>query len=295
MKLCSLVAIKEILRYTYRMKTYQLGLYEKAIPDAVSCTDKLMLAKQQGYDYLEISIDESDAKLARLTYSPKQMQELLDASIQSIPMGSMCLSGHRRFPLGSEKTAQRSLDIMEQALHFAAFMGIPIIQLAGYDVYYEESTAKTRALFTENLHTCANLAAKYGIILAFETMETAFMNTVEKALEFVKIIDSPYLQIYPDLGNIVNAAYSENKDPAKDLLMGAGHIVAVHIKESLPGKFREIPYGTGHVDFPHLLDTCWNLGVRRYVTEFWHNSANDWKQQIVDSYDFIMSSFFANT
>jgi len=29
----------------------------------------------------------------------------------------------------------------------------------------------------------------------------------------------------------------------------SGHIAAMHLKETLPGKFREIPYGTGHVDF----------------------------------------------
>lgn len=277
------------------MANFKLGLYEKALPDTVSFEQKLVIAKKTGYHFLEMSVDETDEKLARLDYSATQMQELLDMSRRSIPIGSLCLSGHRRFPLGSERTQirQRALDIMEQSLHLAAFLGIRIIQLAGYDVYYEQSNAKTRALFIESLHTCATLAAKHGVTLAFETMETPFMNTVEKALEFVQKINSPYLQIYPDLGNIVNAAYALNKDPVHDLLTGAGHIVAIHIKESLPGKFREIPYGTGHVDFNRLLETCWNLGVRRYVTEFWHTSALDWKQQIKDSYAFIFDSFFA--
>ena len=44
------------------------------------------------------------------------------------------------------------------------------------------------------------MAAKYGIVMGFETMETPFMDTVEKAMEYVRIVDSPYLQIYPDIG-----------------------------------------------------------------------------------------------
>jgi hypothetical protein len=37
-----------------------------------------------------------------------------------------------------------------------------------------------------------------GCHLAFETMETAFMNTVGKAMAYVDRIQSPYLQVYPD-------------------------------------------------------------------------------------------------
>ncbi|MFA7371848.1 MAG: L-ribulose-5-phosphate 3-epimerase [Sphaerochaetaceae bacterium] len=273
------------------MKRYKLGLYEKAMVDSLSLQEKLLLAKKVGYDFLELSIDESDEKLGRLAYSAQELSDLLAFSREILPFGSICLSGHRRYPLGDRQTAKRSLEIMEKSLNLAAFLGIPIIQLAGYDIYYGDSTGETRALFQENLAKCATLAAQYGVILAFETMETPFMNSVEKALYYVKLINSPYLQIYPDLGNVVNAV----QDPHKDLISGKGHIVALHIKESLPGLFREIPYGEGHVDFPGLLKTAWALGVRRYVSEFWHNSALDWQKQIYDSYNFLMEAFFNDT
>ena len=48
------------------MKKYQLGLYEKAMPSDWSWIEKLTAAKESGYDFLEISIDEPDAKLSRL-------------------------------------------------------------------------------------------------------------------------------------------------------------------------------------------------------------------------------------
>ena len=48
------------------MKAYTLGLYEKAMPSDLSWREKLTAAKQAGFDFLEISIDETDAKLSRL-------------------------------------------------------------------------------------------------------------------------------------------------------------------------------------------------------------------------------------
>ena len=42
--------------------------------------------------------------------------------------------------------------------------------------------------------------------LGFETMETPFMDTVEKSMEYVNKINSPYLGVYPDIGNLKNAS-----------------------------------------------------------------------------------------
>lgn len=45
-------------------REYRLGLYEKSMPSTLTWVEKLTIAKKSGFDYLEISIDESDAKLA---------------------------------------------------------------------------------------------------------------------------------------------------------------------------------------------------------------------------------------
>ena len=275
--------------------SFTLGLYEKSMPDTLNLTQKLTLAKQVGYDFLEMSIDETDYRLSRLDLSKKEMKQLKhEIEDTDLPIGSICLSGHRKYPLGSLDAAKRekSLDIMKKAIDVALFLGIPIIQLAGYDVYYEESNDTTKEYFAHNLARSTQLAAASGILLGFETMETPFMNSVTKAMNYVSIINSPYLQIYPDLGNIVNAFDGKNHAAKEDLIKGKGHLIAAHIKESVIGKYREIPYGSGHVDFRLLLETCWSLGVRRFVTEFWHNSSTDWEKQLTDSYEYVQKAFF---
>ena len=38
-----------------------IGLYEKALPDAFTWKEKMQAAKAAGFDFIEISVDESDA------------------------------------------------------------------------------------------------------------------------------------------------------------------------------------------------------------------------------------------
>ena len=270
------------------MKAYTLGLYEKAMPSTLSWKEKMLAAKKAGYDFIEISIDETDDKLARLEMTRKERAELLDLMEETgMPFRTMCLSGHRKYPLGSmdENTRNRGMEIMEKALELAEDIGVRIIQLAGYDVYYEEGNEQTKKLFSENLKKATEMAAKKGILLGFETMETEFMNTVQKSMEYVKMVDSVYLNVYPDLGNITNAAKTYGKDVLDDLETGRGRLVAMHLKETVPNKFREIPFGTGHVDFEAGIKKAWDLGVRRYVTEFWYTGNPEWEKDM----DFAVS------
>lgn len=264
-------------------RQYTLGLYEKSMPQFLDWEKKLLLAKEAKFDFVEISIDETEEKLSRLDMPLKERIELQSLMSKiGVPIRTMCLSGHRKFPMGSKDPLirKKSMEIMEKALKFADDLGIRIIQLAGYDVYYEESTLESKKYFLDNLKKATQMAAKYGIILGFETMENEFMNTVEKSMKYVTLVDSAFLKVYPDLGNITNAARIYKNDELEDLELGRGNIVAMHLKETMPGKFREIPFGTGHVDFENGIRKAWELGVRKFVTEFWYTGNSDWKEDI---------------
>ena len=261
-------------------KGYQLGLYEKSMPVTLTWCEKLTAAKDAGFDYVEMSIDETDEKLARLEMKAEEMDEIRTAMRRTgVMFGSICLSGHRKYPLGDPDPVKRTrgMEIMENAIDFAVALGIRTIQLAGYDVYYDEGTEETRAAFVGNLRVAAQMAARGGVQLGFETMETAFMDTVEKAMYYVDLVRSPYLGVYPDSGNLTNASLVYGKSVLDDMETGRGHIIALHLKESVPGKYREIPFGTGHVDFAAVAKKAWALGVRRYVGEFWYTGNADWK------------------
>ena len=265
---------------------YQLGLYEKAMPDSLSWEEKLNLAKGIGFDFVEISIDETDNKLQRL-FDKEMIEEILTAIEKTkMPIRSICLSGHRKFPLGSEndETRERGLEIFYLAVDLASILGIRIIQLAGYDVYYNEGNANTKERFIEYLKKGIDYAASKEVMCGFETMETEFMNTIHKAMEYVEEINSPYCKIYPDLGNLKNASL-EHRNLYEDI--EKGHIIAAHLKETVPGEFREIPFDKGHVDFDKGIKAFWNLGVRSYVCECWYTGQSNYQEELTFNFNFL--------
>ena len=143
-------------------KKYSLGLYEKSMPSELPWEEKLSVAKAAGYDFVEISIDESDEKLNRLDMSEQERRNLIWTMREvGMPIRTMCLSGHRKYPLGSSDPAicERGMEIMDKAIRLADDLGVRIIQLAGYDVYYEESRAETKIQIGEKRDTvCRTLA-----------------------------------------------------------------------------------------------------------------------------------------
>ena len=105
----------------------------------------LRLAKASGFDFMEISIDETDAKLSRLDMTREERKALVDAMYQAgLPIKTMCLSGHRKYPLGPDESVRaRGWKSRKKRFSLPSDLGLRIIQLAGYDVYYEEGGRDT--------------------------------------------------------------------------------------------------------------------------------------------------------
>lgn len=265
------------------MKQYTLGLYEKSMPKELPWKDKLLAAKKAGYDFVEISIDETEEKIRRIYMSKEERLKLLQCMYEvDLPIRTMCVSALTKYSLGNEdsRLCERGMEIARQAILLAEDLGVRIVMIPGYDVYYEQSTATTQKRFCDNLKKVVMMAAAAGVLIELETMENNFMNTVWKAMYYVKQIDSVYLGVYPDSGNLKNAAVSLGNDEVRDILSGKGHISSLHLKETIPGTFREIPYGTGHVDFRKIIQAAWSIGIRKYVTEFWYTGNPQWQEEL---------------
>ena len=61
------------------------------------------------------------------------------------------------------------------------------------------------------------------------------MDTVGKAMAYLHLVGSPYLGVYPDIGNLKNAAALYGSNLLPDLELGRGHTYAAHLKETIPG------------------------------------------------------------
>lgn len=262
-------------------KHIYLGIYEKALPTRLDWPQRLNTARDLGFDFLEISIDEHPERQRRLDWDRRERLAFTQAKLDSgVAVPSMCLSAHRRFPFGSRDgiMRQRAYELMDKALALAVDLGIRNIQLAGYDVYYEPSDRHTRQLFLEGLRWAVAQAAKAQVMLSIEIMDTTFINSISKWLEFDQLIQSPWFTVYPDLGNL--SAWGNNV--AGELTKGINKITAIHLKDTAPvtpdspGKFRDVPFGDGCVDFVHAFATLAGLDYRGpYLLEMWAQDKED--------------------
>jgi predicted hexulose-6-phosphate isomerase len=271
------------------MKSYQLGLYEKALPNSLSMLEKLTLLKKVGFDYLELSSDESQEKLDRL-FDDKQIQDIKYAIEKSkVKILSMCLSGSRKYCLGSkdEQTRTKGIELIIRAIDVSVELGIRHIQLAGYDVYYEDGDETTKEYFVTNLKKVVEYAAIKGVLLGFETMETPFMDTVTKAMHYVDIVNSPYLGVYPDAGNLTNASLVYKSNLEKDIRSGTGHTISFHLKETLPNVYRNMTFGSGHTDYEKILKILLDLNVRHFVAECWCLDEINYLKDVEHAYKFL--------
>ena len=268
-----------------------VGIYEKALPPSEHWEERLLYARQAGFDFVELSCDETAGRQARLRWTSGQRSQLRQAMVASgVPLLTMCLSAHRRLSLGSAdpSTRQAGLDLMHRAIDFCADIGIRTIQVAGYYDYYNDIDAGTRQRYIDGIAACTQWASQAHVMLAVETMEGSdVVHSVASAMQLVGHIDSPWFQIYPDIGNIA----SHGHDVHQDLIAGRGHIVAVHIKDARPGEPRRVPFGEGVVPFIEAFDALARIGFSGpMVIEMWNDDSPDSLQRIRQARHWVTSA-----
>ncbi|MEZ8289539.1 L-ribulose-5-phosphate 3-epimerase [Vibrio sp. 10N.237.312.B06] len=265
---------------------HRVGLYEKALPNELSWEDKLKQTKELGFDFLEISVDESDERRSRLDWNDEEVYALRRlCEKHGVPLQSMCLSAHRKFPFGSADPAIREQAVihMEKAISLAYKLGIRTIQLAGYDVYYEPADKVTHQRFIEGMKLSARLAERSGVMLAVEIMDTDYLNSLSKFEVLGREVNSPYFTAYPDVGNISGWNY----DIVTELKLSKPHITQIHLKDTYKvtdeykGQFRDLVIGDGEVDFNAIFETLKETEcVVPLVIEMWAQDER-WKENIL--------------
>lgn len=269
---------------------YSIGIYEKAMPDSYTWPERLSITKEAGFDFIEMSIDESDWRLKRLDWNPDKRTQFQNAILNSgIKITSMCLSAHRRFPLGSadSKKRQYSLEILKKAVDLALDTDIKIILVPGYDVYYEESNSETKERFLEGLFQAADVANQAKVMLALENTDK-YVTSIRQAKQIIDKLDTNWFQLYGDIGNLVAAGYNV----CDELNAGAGKLAGIHIKDAKPGIVRNVPLGEGIVPFEEFFRKLPDIDFKGpLMLELWENSNQNPQQRLKEARNWIQERF----
>jgi len=263
------------------------GIYEKALPGTINWDQKTKSAHAAGFDFVELCIDESPQRIARADFTASKARELSAiARDNGLSMHSLCLSAHRKFPLGSrdDKTAAYSIELTKKAMNFANNIGLKVLQIAGYDVFYEQSSAETCARFVQNLGKIAALAEEHGVMLGLENVDNEMSKTIEQCMDIVNSINSPHLGMYPDFGNLS----AQDVDYLTEIPKARGHIIGLHIKDTKPGVLRKVKPGDGTVDFDRMFAVLREMNCTApCVIEMWNEDCQDSTDIIRSALQFI--------
>ncbi len=150
----------------------------------------------------------------------------------------------------------------------------------------DHGTEATKQLFIDALGKLSIYAAQNGVMLSIEVMdnEVRHCNSVQKAVELIRQVDSPFMQVYTDTGNVA----ATGKDPVPDLSFGGKNLVASHIKDATLGCGRKVEFGKGIVDF----DACFRAFKQMdfnglFVAEMWSDEDEGFIPYLSTAAEFI--------
>lgn len=269
-----------------------IGIYEKALvgnelADADDWRRFLAQVPDSGFAFVDLSVDESAERAARLGWTPVQRRTVRRAAEDvGTSIGGICLSLHRRIGPGSSDPAVRAKarQVMAEGLRLCHDLHVGVLQVAGYYCYYETMNDHAEQWYTDMLLDALPLAARLGVVMGIENVDGTDVTSVRKAMQFVDEADSPYLQVYPDLGNIAE----QGLDPRVELEAGRGHMIALHVKDVRPGEPRRVPMGQGCVDWDESFAVLASQGWGgRVMVEMWNDDAPDSNQRSASARRFI--------
>ncbi len=161
---------------------------------------------------------------------------------------------------------------MRRAIDFAVFTGVRIVQVAGYDVFYEPHAPDTIRRYIEGLHQATEWAGQAGVMLALENVDVPISASLQAGMELVVEMASPWFQMYADMANVAATGF----DPCAELALCAGHLVAVHVKDGRLNVLRGVPFGGGIVPFDDVFRTLRGIEFCGPMTvEMWAQYAAD--------------------
>lgn len=252
-----------------------LGIYEKALRWSGDWDRFFRDARDAGFSFVDLSVDETPERRARLEWSADERAAVRRAAAaQGVQLGGLCLSVHRGVGPGSADPEVRAEAdrIFVQGIELCRDLGIPVLQVAGYYAYYEPAGPEQRGHYVAALRRAIPHAARAGVLLGIENVDGTDVTSISRGMNIVREIDSPWLQLYPDVGNIAE----QQLDELEELRAGRGHMLALHLKDVRVGEPRRVPMGEGIADFPkafaELAEQGWS---GRMMIEMWNDDAPD--------------------
>lgn len=237
----------------------------------LTAREYIEMAKDAGYDGIEFGLDETG--IVGLDSSDEDIRELKRiAEGEGIETPSLATGLYWRYPFTSSdrNTREKAKSIVRRQLDLAALLGadtilvvpglvgadfIPDGEVTEYDVAYD--------LALEAFMELKEYAEELKVNIGLENVWNKFLLSPLEMRDFVDKIDSPYVGVYFDVGNVVSTGYPEHW-----IKILGKRIKKVHFKDfrvSVGNINGFVDLLSGDVNYPAVMEQFRKVGYDDYV------------------------------
>jgi len=228
------------------------------LPRKLSVLERFKIAKKVGFESIE----------ANTLRTPEAVQEYKEASQSTgVSIHSIMNSDHWRYSLtdNDPDVVKRSMEGMKTSMHNAHDLGADAVLLVPGIVTAEVRYIDVYKRSQSRIKELLPLAKELNVIIAIENVGNRFLLSPLEFARYIDEINSPYLQGYFDVGNIVGSGYPQ------DWIRTFGkRLVKVHIKRFEPEREQPKPEQkarrTEVIDWPDVRLALSEVGYNGWVT-----------------------------
>ena len=246
-----------------------ISIWSFAEPDIKKC---LMLAKDAGFDGVELALDEQGP--VSLNSTKEEMLELktfaesIGLEFYSVASG---LYWTYNYTSADEATREKAKVITRKQLEIASWLGCdtilvvpgavkvafdPASELVEYDVAYKRALAALKEL--------APYAEELKVAIGVENVWNKFLLSPMEMAGFIDKVGSNYVGSYFDVGNVLYIGYPEHW-----IKVLANRIKKVHFKDyrvAAGDLYGFVDLLAGEVNWPAVMQQFENVGYDGWVT-----------------------------
>ncbi|MGQ9455841.1 MAG: sugar phosphate isomerase/epimerase family protein [Armatimonadota bacterium] len=235
-----------------------LGQFKKAIildmlPENPDLEKRFVLAKELGFHGLEV-------KPVDNLYSARKMRQI--ARNVGIELHSVIYGGwHAPLSSPDSEVVRKGMDGAKKALECATELGadgvLLVPAIVNEQVRYVEAYERSQKYLKE----LAQIAEKLQVMILIENVWNNFLLSPLEFARYIDEINSPWVQAYFDVGNVVAFGWPE------DWIRTLGkRIKKVHLKDFKKGPRQFVNLRDGDVNWKEVRKALKEVGYRGYLT-----------------------------
>lgn len=246
----------------------------RAFPSHMDTLARVRLAQSAGFEGIELNLEPSEEYT--LDCTENELKSLL-REVQALGMSISSVYSRQQWlhPITSRDRATRGLGqaIVERLAWACSIVGTDAVlvvpgavdnsvfapqpEIVPYQLAYERSQAALREM-------ASKVGERYGVYLAVENVWNKFLLSPLELARFVDEIDSPWVGVYFDVGNVLRTGFPEHWIPILGTRIKRVHFKDFRLSVDNTGGF--VGLLEGDVNWPAVREALYAIEYSSWVT-----------------------------